>query len=149
MAIFTAVSSFHWASEFCINNSPVFVIGRFYQQILLTPTSFLFVLSMAGSVTSYLFTRLKAPYSFSAYPALLTSHGIASKVLCRNKNSVDNSFYCLKKNGCFVKRQKKCFQNWCALYYIFSCFPIVSMLILPFLLALKPFKLLKLTKSLC
>lgn len=28
-----------------------FVISRFYQQILLTPTSFLIALSMAGSVT--------------------------------------------------------------------------------------------------
>lgn len=36
---------------FCINNSLVFVISRFYQQILLTPTSFLIALSMAGSVT--------------------------------------------------------------------------------------------------
>lgn len=40
---------------------PVFVISRFYQQILLTPTSFLIALSMAGSATVTCLPTSKLP----------------------------------------------------------------------------------------
>lgn len=85
---------------FCIDNSPIFVISRFYQQVL-TPTSFLIALSMAQLVICLPTTKL--PYSSLAYPALLMSHGISSKLFCWNENSVDNSFHSLNKNGCFFK----------------------------------------------
>lgn len=64
--------------EFSVSNSPGFVISRFYQQILLTPTSFLIALSMAGSVIVTCLSTSKLLPPPQLIWSLLTSHGTAS-----------------------------------------------------------------------
>lgn len=84
--------------------------------ILLTPTGFLVVLPMAVSVTCL--PTLKLPTS--ALLINITRHSIKS--FCWNENSVDNTFFGLKKNGYFVK-QKIYFQNYITFFRAFQSPP--------------------------
>lgn len=93
VAVFTAISSFYRTYDISVNNSPGFVISRFYQQILLTPTSFLIALSMTGSVTVTCLSTWKLLPPPQLIGSLLTSYGTASKGFFWNENSVHHSFY--------------------------------------------------------
>lgn len=120
-----------------------FVISRFYQQILLTPTSFLTALSMAGSVTVTCLSTWKLLPPPQLIRSLLTSHGTASKGgFFKWKFSLSFILW-LEKNSCFLEQNQNVYEIGCASVTFFSCFSAASILILSFVFAQNSFKLLK------
>lgn len=142
--MFTAINSFHWTYEFRINNSPGFVISNqpdFISRSYLLP------------LASLLRCPWLAQLQLLVYPPessflLLSLSGLINVTwLCIKrfflKWKFSSSFILwLEKKSSFVKQAQNVCRIGCA-SYIFSWFSVASVLILSFMFAQNPLKLLK------